>query len=150
MNSKIREILAGLPVLTRLHLLSFCGKGTASLMQSTTYKLRNLGLNPIEVAPILLASGICELTTDLEAVEGLLTKNEILSILDDKSITYRKSWKKQKLMETLGTYAPDFIEKIAEKEKIVQVKPEYLYDLRSLRDYADSLQVPIKLLCFAN
>ena len=119
-------------------------------MQSTTYKLRNLGLNPIEVAPILLASGICELTTDLEAVEGLLTKNEILSILDDKSITYRKSWKKQKLMETLGTYAPDFIEKIAEKEKIVQVKPEYLYDLRSLRDYADSLQVPIKLLCFAN
>lgn len=149
MVSQVKDILSGLPMLSRLHLLSFCDRGSASLMRSTTYKLRNLGLNPIEVAPKLLASGICELTTDLEAVAEIFTKNDIISILDEKAIPYRKSWKKSQLLEVLGSHAPDFITQVAEQEKIVRIKPEFLSDLRSLREYAYAMQEQIKLLCFA-
>lgn len=141
--------LAGLPPLSRLHLLSFAERGSASLMQATTYKMRSLGLNPLETAPILLASGFCELAADLEAVADVFSKNDLISALDERAIPYRKSWKKLQLLEALGSQAPDFIAHVAEREKIVRIKPVLSAELRSLSTYAHAMQEHIKLLCFA-
>jgi hypothetical protein len=118
-------------------------------MQSTTYKMRSLGLNPLETAPILLTSGVCELTSDLEAVAGVFSKTDLIAALEERHIVYRKSWTKAQLLEALASHAPDFIARAAEREKTVRVKAEFLPDLCTLSSYAHALQEHIKLLCFA-
>lgn len=148
-SSQVKSAFMGLPLLSRLHLLSFVERGAASLMQSTNYKMRNLGLNPLETSTSLISSGFCELVTDLEVVVDIFSKNDLISILDERAISYRKSWKKLQLLETLNSHAPDFIVKIAEQEKTVRIKPEFISELRSLRMYANAIQENIKLLCFA-
>ena len=149
MVSGMVSTLAGFPLLCRLHLLSFAERGSASLMQGTTYNMRSLGLNTLETASALLASGVCELATDLEAVADVFSKNGLISALDERAVPYRKSWKKLQLLEALGVHAPDLIVQFAEREKIARINPDFLSELRSLREYANAMQENIKLLCFA-
>jgi hypothetical protein len=143
------SILLELPVLSRIQLLSFVERGAAPLMQATSYKMRNLGINPLETAPSLLASGLCELTADLEAVADVFSKSELVSVMDEKAVPYRKSWKKQQMLEVLATHAPDVIAQVAEREKTARIRTEYLPGLRSLSQFAYAMQENIKLLCFA-
>ncbi len=150
MDSGVTSILSNLPLLTRLQLLSFAERGSAPLMQATTYNMRSLGLNPLESAPLLLASGICELTTELEAVSDVFSKSDLVSILDEKGVPYRKSWKRSQLLEVLGSHAPDVIAQVAGREKTVRIRSDVLSDLCLLRKYADAMQENIKLLCFAD
>lgn len=149
MTSRVVSMLAKLPLLSRLHLLSFSDTGSASLMQATTYKMRSLGVNPLETATTLLGSGICELTSEMGAIADVLSKSDLIAALDKRAVPYRKSWKKSQLLDVLGSRAPDFIAQIAEQEKTARIKPEFLSDLRSLNAHANVIQEHIKLLCFA-
>jgi len=148
-DSGVTSILAGLPLLSRMHLLSIAERGVAPLMQATTYKMRSLGLNALESVPLLLATGVCELATDLDAIADVLTKNDLIVALDARALPYRKSWNKSRLLDVLSSHAPDFIIKIADREKIARIRPEFLHNLRLLNAYASALQENIKLLCFA-
>lgn len=146
LSSDIKNILLGLPLLARLHIVYFSEKSVASLMQSTVYGLRSLGLNPIETSPKILESGVCEIVIDAESLGVVLTKNDTISILDEKGIEYKKSWNKQKLLEILISKAFETAKQIAEREKIVRIKPEFIDDFRLLREYVDSLRSFIELL----
>ena len=147
--SDVALILSQLPVLSRIQLLSFVEKGAAPLMQATSYKMRDLGINPLETTPSLLASGLCELTAELDAMTEVISKSDLISVMDEKAVPYRKSWKKQQMLEELASHAPDVIAQIAEREKTARIRAEYLPRLRSLNRYAYALQDNIKLLCFA-
>lgn len=148
--SRVASILAEFPLMSRMHLLSFAERESAALMHHSTYKMRSLGLNPLETAPSLLASGLCEPTTDLSAIADMLSKSDLLSALDERAISYRKSWKKSKLLECLCSHDPSFISQVIEREKVVRIKPEFLSELHSLSAYANAMQENIKLLCFVD
>ncbi len=141
--------LCKLSPLTRVHLLDFADKGVGSLMRSTSYKMRSVGLNPLQTAPALLGSGICELTDDREALSFLWSKDELLSLLEARRIPCRKSWNKTRLLETLATQAPEVVAEAIDREKIARIRPDVLSETRSLRSYADALRAPMALLCFA-
>jgi len=145
----VASLLMTLPLLSRIHLVSFAERGAASLPQSTNYKMRSLGINPLETAPILLKSGICEPASSVEVLVELFSKEDLIAALAERNITYRKSWKKGQLIEALNFHAPDFIVQAAEREGIARVKPEFLSELRLLSANAQMLQERIKLLCFA-
>jgi hypothetical protein len=148
-NLPIVSELCNLPLLARLHLVAFVEGGGTSLMHSSTYKMRSLGLNPAQTAPILCASGICAPTCDQAALAGVLSKNDLMVLLEQRAIAYKKSWKKAQLLETLAAHAPDLLEQAAERERVVCIKDGCLEQLRSLIAYAKSLEDPLKLLCFA-
>jgi len=144
------SILSKLPVLSRIQLLSFVERGAAPLMHATSYKMRSLGMNPLETAPSLLASGLCELTADLETVADVFSKSDLVSVMDEKAVPYRKSWKKQQMFEALAAHAPSVISQVSEREKTARIRAEYLPELRSLSQFAYAMQEDIKLLCFAS
>lgn len=148
-NSPVASKLLALPLLSRIHLHFFAEKGVGSLMQSTTYKMRSLGVNPLETAQILLESGICQPASDHEALAEVLSKNNLVAALGEKPIPYRKSWRKRQLLETLSSHVPEFISQVAERERTARVRPELLPDLRFLNSNPHKLQEGIKLLCFA-
>jgi hypothetical protein len=145
----VASTLTGLSVLSRVHLLRFAEWESGALMHATTSKMRSLGLNPLESAPRLLTSGICEFATDSETVAGAFSKNELISALDERAVSYRKSWGKTQLLEALRSSAPDFVAQVADREKVARVKPGSLPDLRLLRAYANEIHENMKLLCFA-
>jgi len=147
-NSPVASRLLALPLLSRIHMQFFAERGAGSLLQSTTYKMRSLGVNPLETAQILLESGICLSASDHEALSAILSKNDLVAALDKRAIPYRKSWKKDQLLEALSSNAPEFIAPVVERERTARVRPELLPDLRSLNSNAHKLQEGIKLLCF--
>lgn len=148
-NSSVASKLLALPLLSRIHLLSFAEQGSGSLMQSTTYKMRSLGLNPIESSSNLLSSGMCELASEHDVLAEVFSKNALVAVLDERAIPYRKSWKKGQLLEVLSSHAPEILTQTAEREKTARVKAEFLSELRLLNSGAHKLQERIKLLCFA-
>lgn len=147
-NSPVASKLLALPLLSRIHVQFFAERSAGSLMQSTTYKMRSLGVNPLETAQILLESGICQPASDHEALAEVFSKNDLVAALDKRAIPYRKSWKKEQLLEALSSHAPEFIAQVAERERTARVRLELLPDLRSLNSNAHKLQEGIKLLCF--
>lgn len=150
MTSEAALIISKLPLLSRLHLLFSTERETASLMQTTTYGMRSLGLNPLESATTLLASGLCELTTDLWLISKSLSRDDIVANLDEQAIHYKKSWNKLQLLEVLNSKIPDLTVDITTREKIVNIKPEFFSDICLLTSYAKTTEENIKLLCFVN
>ena len=149
-NSPVISKLVELPLLSRIHVHFFAERGVGSLMQSTTYKMRSLGVNPSETAQILLRSGICQPASDHEALAEVFSKNKLVAALDERAIPYRKSWGKRQLLEALSSHAPEFIAQVAERERTARISPELLPGLRLLNSNAYELQEGIKLLCFVD
>lgn len=145
----ITSIFAALPLLARIHLLMFSQRGAGALMQATNYNMRNLGVNPKETAPILLSCGLCEATSDLSALNSVFSKESLIAELTRRSITFRKSWKKEQLLSALAVGAPEIIDEVARQEKAARIKTEFLAPLQSLANHAASLNEGFKLLCFA-
>lgn len=148
-DTTVLESLLKLPLSARIHLLAFSKKGGGSLMQSTDYGMRSLGVNPLQTAPLLLNSGICVESKEIKLMSDVWSKSELVSILQGKNVKFKNSWKKEQLIEALAENAPNVIAEIAEKEKVAVVKPEFLNSLNELREYAKILAEPMKLLCFA-
>jgi hypothetical protein len=148
-NSPVVSKLLALPLLSRIHVHFFAERGAGSLMQSTTYRMRSLGVNPRETAQILLESGICQPASDHEALAEVFSKNGLVAALDERAIPYRKSWGKRQLLGALSSHAPEFLAQVAERERTARIRPELLPDLRFLNSNAHKLQEGIKLLCFA-
>jgi hypothetical protein len=149
-SSDVLLRIRALPLLSRIHLLSFAAVGGGSLLESTTYDMRSLGLNCVETAPLILNSGICEAYNDMELLARLLKKDEIIAALSEKGIDYKKSWNKTKLFERACSLTPEAIQNAAEKKKLARVKPEYLSDLRCLDSRASALVEGFRLLCFVS
>jgi hypothetical protein len=141
--------LCKLPPLSRLHLMSFVEKGSTSLMHSTVYSMRSLGLNAVQTAATILDSGLCEKAVDQEWLLKILSKNDLFAGLNERKISYKQSWKKAELLQALVSEAPDLLEQVAEREKIVRIKVECLPQLKSILAYANSLEAPLSYLCFA-
>jgi hypothetical protein len=148
-NSPVASKLLAMPLLSRIHLLFFAEKGSGSLMHSTTYEMRSLGVNPIESASILLSSGICEPASDHDAIAEVFSRKDLVAVLGERAIPYRKSWKKEQLFDVLSSHASELLVQAAGREKTARVKPEYLSELRLLNSGVHKLQERIKLLCFA-
>lgn len=142
--------IAALPPLCRVHVLSIAKNGVAALLNSTTYQMRNLGINPLETGPILLASDICEPYFDCDSLATLVSKNDLIATLERHNIPYRKSWKKSQLLDALDTHKPAVLDELAERDQLVRIGPQFLPALQALRSRALLLQEQIKLLCFAS
>ncbi len=147
-NPVVLENLLKLPLGARIHLLDFSKKGIGSLIQSTDYQMRSLGVNPIQTAPLIFESGMCIQSKAPESLTSVWSKDELIDILQNKNVQFKKSWNKNLLLEVLATNLPDTLVEAAEKEKTAAIKPEFSKSLSELREYAQSLTDPIKLLCF--
>ncbi|MBU0485764.1 MAG: hypothetical protein KKB30_14765 [Proteobacteria bacterium] len=148
-DSRIAARIADLTPMARLHLLSFAEKGVASLMKGASHKMRSLGLNPLETAPVILASDLCELIADFEVVKDIYSKNDLITLLEEKGIDFKKSWKKGQLLEAIASRDPAFVDQVSDREKIVRIKPEYQHEFYSMVAHAKTMQKNIELLCFA-
>lgn len=149
-ESSVISNLGLLPLLTRMHLMSFVEKGTTSLMHSTSFSMRTLGLNPLQTAPIILASGICKQVVERESLLSILSRSDLITALAERNIPFEQSSGKAELLNVLGSKAPDVLQRAAEREEIVSIKDEFLPQLRSLLSYANSLEAPLSFLCFAS
>ncbi|NMC45185.1 MAG: hypothetical protein GYA46_14790 [candidate division Zixibacteria bacterium] len=145
----VARTLKALPLMSRVHLISLAKEGGGSLMRSPSYVMRSMGLNPIETASILKESNLLDSAAETEMIASAFSKDELMAILDEKSIQYRKSWKKIQMVEALGSGAPSFIRDAVDREAIVRIKPEIMAPIQSLYSSAIVLQEYIKLLCFA-
>jgi hypothetical protein len=64
--------------------------------------------------------------------------------------SYRKSWKKEKLLDALNSREPDFVAQMAQDKKIARIKAELLPEIRSLSSSAHAIENKISFLCFAH
>jgi hypothetical protein len=144
----VKPMLLAMTPLSRIHLLYFAEKDSGPLMQATSYLMRSLGINPLETSELIISSGLCESATDLNSVAKALRKDDIIAVMDDKEITYRRTWKKEQLLEAINLKAPEFVAEVANREKIARIRPEFLDEVHSLIKYAHGLERQMKLLCF--
>jgi hypothetical protein len=142
----------GLPIGARIHLLSLAEPkrgGQGSLLRGTTFAMRDLGVNSLQTADLLLASGLCEPVSDAGALEGVWSKDELIGFLQSAGVGYRRSWSKRQLLDAVAAGAPELVQQACTVARTASVKPEYFSFLQDRFNYAQALAKPLSLLFFA-
>jgi len=152
-NASIENVLrAAILTLTpaaRLQLFYAVERGGGSLPVLTNYQIRSLGINVEKTSKELIDSGLVLSSTSKEAIESAHSKQELVELCETYGATYRKLWKKEKLVDALQKIDSVVLEKIAKSKNLVSPNYQRYPDLRNVVRIADEHQVGFKLLCFA-
>ena len=148
--------LRKLPLLARLHLVAFVHSwrspkhNRTSLMRysGVTGTMVCLGMNTWYTAPLLVASGLCTPNYDPMVPIDVLSREELVAVLDQRGIAYGKSWGKTKMIEVLADALPDLLHEAAKREMVVSISDSHLAELRSFAAHAEASADYFKLLCF--
>lgn len=115
----------------------------------TNYQIRSLGINVEKTSKELIDSGLVLSSFSKEAIESAHSKQELVELCETHGATYKKSWKKEKLVDALQKMDSTILERIAESKNMVSSNYQRHPDLRNVVRIADEHQVGFKLLCFA-
>lgn len=148
-TSSVSSIMQNLPVMARIHLLAISERNASSLLTSTTFKMRSLGVNPLETAPALFNSGLCELVPETADLSNCISKSDIIEKLNVNQIPYKKSWNSTRLFTELKEHCPDCIQGFINDLQIARIPLPYAKDIQTIREYSISLQDILRLLFFA-
>ena len=149
-TTSVCSILQTLPVMARIHLLAITERNVTSLLNSTTFKMRSLGVNPLETAPTLINSGLCELIAETEDFSSCISKSDIIAKLDLNQIPYKKSWNSKRLFSELQQHCPDCIRGCINDQQIARISAPYVEDIQAIREYSINLQNLLSHLFFAS
>lgn len=148
-ENELRTIILTLSPAARLQLFYTVERGGGSLPSLTNYQIRSLGINVEKTSKELIDSGLVLSSSSKEAIESAHSKQELMELCETYGATYRKSWKKEKLVDALQKMDSIILKKIAKSKNLVSPNYQRYPDLRNIIRIADKHQVGFKLLCFA-
>lgn len=149
LENELEQIILALSPAARMQLLYTLERGGGSLPRLTNYQIRSLGINTEKTSRELIDSKLVLPSSSKEAIESAHSKQELVELCETNGATYRKSWKKEKLVDALQKMDSTVLEKIAKSKNLVSPNYERYPDLRNVLRIADEHQVGFKLLCFA-
>ena len=147
---ELSDILQGLSLSSRLHLLFFSrfSGGKGSLLHSTIFQMRSLGVNAHNTSKELLSKELCIKNNDPLGLLNVWTKDELVNECNNINADFRKSWNKDKLIYALQAKAPELIDEAIERKKVAVINPKYQVELELLSEYSLKIEDCFKLLCF--
>ncbi|WP_198244124.1 hypothetical protein [methane-oxidizing endosymbiont of Gigantopelta aegis] len=148
-ETDLRAVILTLTPAARLQLFYAVEREGGALSSLTNYQIRSLGINVEQTSKELIESGLVLHSSSKEAIESAHSKQELVDLCETYGATYRKSWKKEKLVEALEKIDSAVLEKIAKSKNLVSPNYQRYPDLRNVVRIADEHQVGFKLLCFA-
>jgi len=148
-DDNLRTVILRLTPAARLQLFYAIETDGGALDSLTNYQIRNLGINVERTSKELINTGLLSFSSSKEAIESAYSKKELLEFCETYGATYRKSWKKEKLIEALKEKDSAILEKIAKSKKLVSPNYQRYPELRNAVKIADEHQIGFKLLCFA-
>jgi len=148
-ETELRESIIALTPAARLQLFYAVERGGGSLPSLTNYQIRSLGINVEKTSQELLESGLVIPSFSSEAIESAHSKQELVELCESSGVSYRKSWKKEKLVGALAEKDLAVLEKIAKSKNLVSPNIQLYPGLKNVVRIADEHQVGFKLLCFA-
>ncbi len=148
-ETELRAVILTLTPAARLQLFYAVERGGGALLCLTNYQIRSFGINVERTSKELIDSGLVLSSSSKEAIESVHSKQELVELCETYGATYRKSWKKEKLVEALGEIDSAALEKIAKSKSLVSPNYQRYPDLRNVVRIADEHQMGFKLLCFA-
>jgi hypothetical protein len=148
-ENELRTVMLALSPAARMQLLYTVERGGGSLPSLTNYQIRSFGINAEKTSKELIDSGLVLPSPSKEAIESAHSKQELVELCETNGATYRKSWKKEKLVDALQERDSAILEKVAKSKNLVSPNYERYPDLRNVVRIADEHQVGFKLLCFA-
>lgn len=148
-ENELQAVILRLSPAARLQLFYTVERGGGSLPSLTNYQIRSLGINVEKTSKELIDSGLVLSSSSKEAIESAHSKQELVELCETYGATYRKSWKKEKLVDALQKMDSIILEKIAKSKNLVSPNYQRYPDLRNVVRIADEHQVGFKLLCFA-
>lgn len=147
-NGLLAVILTLSPA-ARLQLFYTVERGGGSMPSLTNYQIRQLGINVEKTSKELIDSGLVLSSSSKDAIESAHSKQELVELCETNGTTYKKSWKKEKLVDALKNTDYTILEKIAKSKNLVAPNYERYPDLKHVVRIADEHQEGFKLLCFA-
>lgn len=148
-ENSLREIILALSPAARMQLLYTVEKTGGALRSLTNYQIRSFGINIEKTSKEIVDSGLVVPSSSKGAIESAYSKRELVELCETHGVTYRKSWKKEKIVDTIQKMDPKLIKKISSSKNLVSPNYERYPDLRNVVRIADEHQVGFKLLCFA-
>ena len=148
-GNELRTVILALSPAARMQLLYTVERGGGSLPSMTNYQIRSLGINTEKTSRELINLGLVLPSSSKEAIVSAHSKQELVALCETNCATYRKSWKKEKLVDALYEMDSATLEKVAESKSLVAPNYERYPGLRNVLGIADEHQVGFKLLCFA-
>lgn len=115
----------------------------------TNYQIRSFGINVDNTSKELIDTGLVLPSFSTEAIESAHSKQELVELCELYGVTYRKSWKKDKLVGALEGTDSTVLEQIAKTKNLVSPNFQLYPELKNVVSIADEHQVGFKLLCFA-
>jgi len=148
-DNELQTVLLTLTPAARLQLFYAIETNGGPLLSLTNYQIRSLGINVEETSKELIDSELLLFSSSKEAIESGYSKKELVELCETYGATYKKSWKKEKLIEALKEKDSSILEKIAKSKKLVSPNYQRYPNLSNVVKIADLHQVGFKLLCFA-
>jgi hypothetical protein len=142
---KVRHLTIG----ARLHLFSAVEAGGGILSRLTGYELRGFGLNIFDSCREIIKSGLLIPSQDPGLLKHSMSKTELLETCIKAGVTYRKSWNKEKLIQSLLGASPKYMEQIIDDSQVVALNPDDADCLRALLARAQQIKSVFQVLCFA-
>ncbi len=144
-----REIILSLTPAARLQLFFAVETGGGSLPDLTSYQIRSLGINVGNTSQELIESGLVLSSASPEAIESAHSKQELVELCESNGASYRKSWKKERLVGALKEKDSAVLDEIVKAKNLVSPNFQAYPELRTVVRIADGHQIGFKLLCFA-
>ncbi len=148
-EAEIRDVIIALTPAARLQLIYAIERGGGALSNLTNYSIRSLGINVEQTSRELLESELVIPSYSSEAVESAHSKQELIELCESRGASYRKSWKKEKLVKVLAESDPAVLEKIAKTKNLISPNYQHYPVLSNIVRIGDEHQIGFKLLCFA-
>ncbi len=143
---KFCAALRWLPLGSRSHFfdaaasaLSRKSGGQQALDKTTSYRTRKRGVDGVESAALLLQSGLLFRCQDLRAFLLGMSATDLIGLLSQQSVEFRKSWKKEKLISAVLDGCPDAAQAAARGVVLADISPEYAEAAGRVREHIDSI-----------
>lgn len=148
-DTDLGTIISALTPAARLQLFYAMEKGGGALSELTNYQIRSFGINTENTSLELIESGLIEFSFSNNVIEKAHSKKELIELCDKHGATFRKSWKKEKLIEALEKVNPDVLKEIGKSKNLVAPNYHRYPNLKDMVAIAERHQIGFELLCFS-
>lgn len=123
---------SALPLGSRVHFFDAISTRTGEpdatfklLEQATTYETRKYGLHGERSATAIINAGLFVKASNPSDFLRVLTRQQIQSLMDAASATWKKSWQKEKLIEEIIRQRPEAPQKVMNTSFASQLNPQF-------------------------
>jgi len=149
-NSTCIGKIKNLSLSSRMHLFFAFKKGGGNLINLINYAIRNFGISVQDSASQIIKSELFVPSSDPKLLSTMMTQKELLNLCREAGIEVRKSWNKNKLIDSLKVGNPEYCNMLIKKMNLYAPNSKYASELSLLDDYSTRLIEVFKVLCFIN